>query len=74
VSRPVLHAAQLLRAALAGFDPALVSSEDCARVVEALAATEKACGVARALAAVRAADCRPAGSGAMAMRPTGSRR
>jgi hypothetical protein len=58
VSQPVLAAAQALRAALAGFDPALLSGEDCARLVEALALTEKACGAARALAAARAGECR----------------
>jgi hypothetical protein len=55
VSEPVLHAAQVLREALAGFDPAVVSGAHCAAVAEALARTEKACRAARALAAARAA-------------------
>ena len=51
MSQPVLEAARVLREALAGFDPALLSGADCARAAEELAATEKACGAARALAA-----------------------
>ena len=51
----VLEAARVLRAALAGFDPAVLSGADCARVAEELAATEKACGAARARAGARAA-------------------
>ena len=54
----VLEAARVLRAALAGFDPAVLSGADCARVAEELARTEKACAAARARAATRAADCR----------------
>ena len=54
----VLVAAEALRAALAHFDPALWSGADCARVAEELAATEKACGTARALAGARAASSR----------------
>lgn len=46
-----------LRAALAAFDPAVMSGADAASVAEALAATEKACAGARARAALRAADC-----------------
>lgn len=53
----VLADARALRDALVGFDPALCSGEDCAVVVEELAAMEKACAAARALAAARAADC-----------------
>jgi hypothetical protein len=48
----------VLRQALAGFDPALWLGADCARLAEELAATEKACGAARALAAARAAASR----------------
>jgi hypothetical protein len=58
VSERVLQAARVLREALAGFDPARLSGADCARVAEELAATEKACGAARALAAARAAEGR----------------
>jgi hypothetical protein len=47
----------VLRDALVGFDPALSAGEDCAVVVEELAATEKACAAARALAAARAGEC-----------------
>jgi hypothetical protein len=73
VSQPVLQAAQLLRDALAGFDPAVLSGADCARAVEELALTEKACGAARALAAARAGGAGRTGSGATATRPTGWR-
>ena len=51
MSEGVRAAAQDLRAALVGFDPELLSGADCARLAEELAATEKACGVARVLAA-----------------------
>jgi hypothetical protein len=54
----LLLAAQALREALIGFEPALLSGRDCAQVVEELARTEKACAAARARAAARAADCR----------------
>ena len=53
----VLAAARVLRDALVDFDAALVSGGDCAVMVEELAATEKACAAARALAAVRAGQC-----------------
>lgn len=52
----VLKAAASLQEALGGFDPASLSSSDCAVVAERLAATEKACGAARLLAAARAVD------------------
>jgi hypothetical protein len=42
---------------LVGFDPGLCSGEDCAVVVEELAATQKACAAALALAAARAGEC-----------------
>jgi hypothetical protein len=57
VSEGVLEAAAGLREALAGFDPAGRSAEQCAVAVEVLAATAKACDAARVLAAVRAAEC-----------------
>ena len=53
----LLELAAALRAALAAFDPALVSGEDAALVAEQLAVTEKACAAGRARAAVRAAEC-----------------
>ncbi len=57
MSVSVLEWAAGLRGALAGFDPALLSGDDCARVADELATTEKACGAARLLAAARAVDC-----------------
>ncbi|HUB69309.1 MAG TPA: aldo/keto reductase [Acidimicrobiales bacterium] len=50
----VLSLAAELRAGLATFDAALLSAQDCARVAEELAATEKACAAASLLAAARA--------------------
>src|SRR5689334_15085609 len=50
--------AATLRAALAGFDPALLSGEDAATLVHALAVTEKACAMAKVRAGARAAECR----------------
>jgi len=52
-----LPTARALRAALTAFDPASSSGEDCAGLVEELAATEKACAAARVRAAARAAEC-----------------
>ena len=54
----LLELAAALRAAVAAFDPALVSGDDAAVVAEQLAVTEKACAASRARAAVRAAECR----------------
>ena len=51
---------QLVRAfrvAVAAFDPAVYSGEDCAVLVEELATAEKACGAARVRAAARAGAC-----------------
>ncbi|HUC13205.1 MAG TPA: hypothetical protein VMS00_02015, partial [Acidimicrobiales bacterium] len=45
------------RRACAGFEPELLSGADCAALAEELAATEKACGAARLLAAARAVAC-----------------
>jgi HNH endonuclease len=56
VSGSVLECARALRAALSGFDAALVGGGDCARLVEELAVTEKACAAVRVLAAVRAVE------------------
>jgi hypothetical protein len=53
----LLAAARVFRAALAGFEPGLCPGEDCAAVVDELAATEKACSAALARAAARASDC-----------------
>ncbi len=52
----VLACARALRVALSGFCCDRVSGEDCARVAEELAATEKACGAVRVLAAARAVE------------------
>src|SRR5947208_3096236 len=49
--------ARALRDALSGFEPSLLSGEDCAAVAEELARTEKACAGVRAAAAARAAEC-----------------
>jgi hypothetical protein len=57
VAAELLALAEQLRAAVAVFDPALVSGDDAAVVAEALAATEKACAAGRSRAALRAADC-----------------
>ncbi|HWC12281.1 MAG TPA: HNH endonuclease signature motif containing protein [Acidimicrobiales bacterium] len=54
----LLELAAALRAAVAAFDPSLVSGDDAALVAEQLAVTEKACAAGRARAAVRAAECR----------------
>lgn len=50
-------AARALRDTLRGFEPGLLSGEDCAAMAEELAATEKACAAAGARAAARAAAC-----------------
>jgi hypothetical protein len=57
MSESLVATARSLRAALADFDPTLLSGSDCATLVEELARTEKACGGARARAAARAAEC-----------------
>src|SRR5438067_1077360 len=49
--------ARALRKALSGFEPSLLSGEDCAIVAEEMARTEKACAGVRAAAAARAAEC-----------------
>jgi hypothetical protein len=54
VSSALFSAAAELRRALAGFEPGLFSGDDCARLAEELAATEKACAGARVLASGRA--------------------
>ena len=50
----VVAAAEALKEALSGFEPAVFSGEDCARIAEVLASTEKACATARLLASARA--------------------
>ena len=54
----VVEQAAALRAALAAFEPALLSGDDAAVVSYALALTEKACATAKARAGARAAQCR----------------
>jgi HNH endonuclease/Domain of unknown function (DUF222) len=56
VSSSVLAVAAALREALSGFEPRLLTGADCAHLAEELAATEKACGAARLLAAARAVE------------------
>ncbi len=53
----VLDAVEILRVALEGFDPNVLSGGDCATVVEALARIEKRCAAARTRAALRATNC-----------------
>jgi len=48
---------RLLRAALVSFDPDVYSGEDCAVLVEELAAIEKVSAAARVRAAARAGEC-----------------
>lgn len=54
----LVAACDLLDAALAGVDPAVVLAEDAATVVERLAASEKRCAAVRVAFALRAAECR----------------
>jgi hypothetical protein len=54
---PSAATAASFRQACAGFEPELLSGADCAALAEELAATEKACGAARLLAAARAVAC-----------------
>jgi len=53
----VLATAVQLCEELAVFDPALLTGDDCVRVVEVLSRTEKAVAAARARAAFRVAEC-----------------
>ncbi len=53
----LLAACEALRVSLSGFDARLLSGEDAAAVVEALARVEKVCAAARVQAAARAAEC-----------------
>lgn len=53
----MLELARSLRDTLAAFDAEALPADACADVAEQLAATEKACAAARALAALRAAGC-----------------
>jgi 5-methylcytosine-specific restriction endonuclease McrA len=50
-------AARALRDALCAFEPEAFTGEDCARLAEELAQTEKACAAASVRAAARAAGC-----------------
>ncbi|HVA75921.1 MAG TPA: HNH endonuclease signature motif containing protein [Acidimicrobiales bacterium] len=54
MSAGLLSGLKDLRVALVGFDAGVYSGADCAVLAEELAATEKACGAARLLAAARA--------------------
>jgi hypothetical protein len=54
----LLTLARAYRAALAAWEPAVHSGEDCAKVVEELARTENASSSARARGAARVAECR----------------
>lgn len=53
----VLTAADEFCQAVAGFDPAAYSGQDCAELAEVLSRAEKACAGARARAAARAVAC-----------------
>src|SRR5437763_8954568 len=58
MGRPeVLRVVRAARVGLVGFAPEGLSGEDCAVLVEELAALEKVCAVARVRAAVRAGEC-----------------
>ncbi|MGQ0521463.1 MAG: HNH endonuclease signature motif containing protein [Actinomycetota bacterium] len=57
MSTPVLELSTSLRAELSRFEPDLMSGEDCRKLAEDLARTEKACAAARARAAARVSDC-----------------
>jgi hypothetical protein len=57
VSERLLGLVEEFRAALVEFQPDLYSGEECAVVVEALAAAEKTCSAARVRAAARAGAC-----------------
>lgn len=53
----LIEHSQMFRSELAGFEPSLLSGEDCRVLAEELARTEKACAAARARAAVRVEAC-----------------
>lgn len=57
MTESLLMAVRAFRAALVGFDPATYSGEDCAVLVEELAAAEKVGAAARVRAAARAGAC-----------------
>jgi hypothetical protein len=58
LSSSIVAAAAALREALCGFDAGVFSGDDCARIAEELATTEKACAAAGQLAALRASECK----------------
>jgi uncharacterized protein DUF222/HNH endonuclease len=58
MSASIVEVMEQLRSLLAGFDADVYSGDDCARLVEGFAATEKACAGARMLAATRAVECK----------------
>jgi len=57
VSAGVLQCVERLVEELGSVDPAVLSGDDCAALVERLAVAEKACAGLRARAAARAVDC-----------------
>jgi hypothetical protein len=58
MSASIIEAMAQLRQLLAGFDAGVYGGDDCVRLVEGFAATEKACAGARMLAASRAVECK----------------
>jgi hypothetical protein len=58
MSASIIEALEQLRSFLATFDAGVYGGDDCVRLVEDLAATEKACAGARMLAASRAVECK----------------
>jgi hypothetical protein len=57
VAESLVELAELMHAALISFQPEAYSGEDCATIVERLAAMENVSAVARVRAAVRAGEC-----------------
>jgi len=57
VSLSILSALRVVRDAAASCDPRLLSGDECAQLVAALAGVENVCAGLRARAAVRAAEC-----------------
>ena len=57
MEQSLVELVRVLRAALVSFDPGVYSGEDCAGLVEELAAVEKVSAAARVRAAARAGEC-----------------
>ena len=57
MAESLVESVRALRAALVSFEPNLYSGEDCAVLVEELAAVEKVSAAARVRAAARAGEC-----------------